>query len=110
MGMFDIATGEISLQCAVLRDTSTRQEVIKCALARNSVAYSVVETTYIDTFASIQATREVVLEVLIDRDPRQLGLRKALLEILKYGVLLQLSGRKICGDILVHTDLLRKGM
>ena len=41
-GMFDSATGEIRLQCAVLRETPTRQEVIKCALARNSVTSSVV--------------------------------------------------------------------
>lgn len=109
-GMFDSETGEIRLQCAVLRETPTRQEVIKCALARNSITSSVVETTYIDTLASIQAAREVVPEFVIGRDPRDIGLRKALLEILKFGVSPQSSERTIRGDILVHTDLLEKGM
>jgi hypothetical protein len=54
LGIFDPETGEIRLQCAVLRETPTRKEVIKCALARNSIAYSIVCTTYADTFASIK--------------------------------------------------------
>jgi hypothetical protein len=108
-GMFDPETGEIRLQCAVLPETPTRQEVIKCALARNSITSSVVETTYIDTLASIQAARKVVLEAVIGRDPRDLGLREALLEILKFGVSPQSSERAIRGDILVHTDILEKG-
>jgi hypothetical protein len=53
--MFDPETCEIRVQCVVLREAPTRQEVIKCALARNSITSSVVETTYIDTLASIQA-------------------------------------------------------
>ena len=109
-GMFDPETGEIRVQCAVLRGTPTRKEVIKCALARNSITSSVVETTYIDTLASIQATREVIPEAVIGRDPRDLGLRKALLEILKFGVSPQSSERTIRGDILVHIDLLEKGI
>ena len=109
-GMFDPETGEIRVQCAVLRGTPTWQEVIKCALARNSITSSVVETTYIDALASIQAAREVIPEAVIGRDPRDLGLRKALLEILKFGVSPQSSERTIRGDILVHTDLLEKGI
>jgi hypothetical protein len=84
--MFDPETGEIRLHCAVLRETPTRQEFIKCAQARNSITSSVVETTYIDTLASIQAAIQVVPEAVIGRGPRDLGLRKALLEILKFGV------------------------
>jgi hypothetical protein len=57
-GMVDSATGEIGLQCAVLCQTPTRKEVVQCALARNAVTSSVVETTYIDTLASVQAARE----------------------------------------------------
>jgi hypothetical protein len=49
--MFDPETGEIRLQCAVLLETPARKEVIKCALERNSITSSVVETTYIDTLA-----------------------------------------------------------
>jgi hypothetical protein len=52
----------------------------------------------------------VVREAVIGRDPRGLGLRKALLEILKFGVSPQSSERTIRGDILVHTDLLEKDM
>jgi hypothetical protein len=33
-GMLVPETGEIRLQCAFLRETPTRKEVIKCALAR----------------------------------------------------------------------------
>jgi hypothetical protein len=109
-GMFDPETKEIRLQCAVLRETPTRKEVIKCALERNSITSSVVETTYIDTLASIQAAGEVILEAVIGRHPRDLCLRKALLENLMFGASPQLSERKIRGDILVHTDLLEKGI
>ncbi|MCX8500979.1 MAG: hypothetical protein ORO03_04725 [Alphaproteobacteria bacterium] len=110
-GMVDSATGEIRLQCAVLRETPTRKEVIQCALARNALTSSVVETTYIDTLASIQAAREVVPAMLIiGRDPRDVGLRKALLEILKFGVSPKSSVSTIRKDILVHTDLLEKGL
>jgi hypothetical protein len=52
-GMVDSATGETRLQCAVLRETPARKDVIKCALARNAVTSSVVETTYTDTMGSI---------------------------------------------------------
>jgi hypothetical protein len=90
------------------RETPTRQEVIKCALAHNSITSSVVETTYIDTLASIQAAREVIPEAVIGRDLRDIGLRKALLEIMKFGVSPQSSERAIHGDILVHTYLLYK--
>jgi hypothetical protein len=31
-GMFDPETGEIRVDCVILRETPTRQEVIKCAL------------------------------------------------------------------------------
>jgi hypothetical protein len=57
-----------------------------------------------------QAAREVIPEAVIGGDPRDIGLRKALLEILKFGVSPQSSERTIRGDILVHTDLLEKGM
>jgi hypothetical protein len=108
--MLDPETNEIRLQCAVLLETPTRQEVIKCALARNSITSSVVDATYIDNLASIQAAREVIPEAVIGRDPRVFGLRKALLEILKFGVSPQSSERTIRGDILVHTGLLEKGI
>ena len=52
----------------------------------------------------------MVPEVVIGRDPRNIGLRKALLEILKFGVSPQSFERTIRGGILVHTDLLEKGI
>jgi hypothetical protein len=52
----------------------------------------------------------VVPEAVIGKDPRDIGLRKALLEISKFGVSPQSSERTIRGDILVHTDPLEKGM
>ena len=50
----------------------------------------------------------MVPEVVIGRDPRDLGLRKALLEILKFEVSPPSSERTIRGENLVHTDLLDK--
>jgi hypothetical protein len=52
----------------------------------------------------------VATEAVIGRDPRDIGLRKALLVILKFDLSPQSSERTICGDIWVHTDLLEKGI
>jgi hypothetical protein len=90
-GMFDPETSEIRLLCAVLRETPTWQEVIECALARNLITSYVVETTYIYTLASIKAAKEVIPEAVTGRDPRDIGLRTALLKILEFGASPQTS-------------------
>jgi hypothetical protein len=93
----------------VCRETPTRKEVVQCALARNAVTSSVVETTYINTIASIQSAREgVPAGPIMGRVLRDVGPRKALLEILKFGVSPQSSESTIRKEILVHTDLLEK--
>jgi hypothetical protein len=110
LGMVNSETGEIRLQCAVLRETPTRKDVVKCALARNAVTSSVVETTYIDTLASIQAAREVIPELVIGRNPRDVGLKNALIEILQFGMAPQSAKKTLRTDLLIHADLLEKGL